>query len=426
MATGRLLHRAVSSPDLDLYVLAAAALVCTVLGSTGVAEPEVLSSAILGLLTFLAVAQVRSRRQVAKLAEAHQRRPTDLLHSEFSEQLFERRANARRLLLIGLSLASTVEAGGQHLRAVLKAGGKVRILVADPYDEATVETIVRRSGDPEIRDSILHSLKILEQWRRSGVGDLEIRVLRSAPHIHVNAVDVGERDAIITVQFYEYRPEDGYGAIINLSTEDEPWFTHFVAEAERMWDDGEPWPPAPARTLAPARPPFLHRFDEGVFAVVDEARDLLVTGATRNTLLTSGYARFERLLRAGCRLRFLLIDPDADAMAIAAERYYVHRDANAARERVRYALKLLSELRRSTGGDLTVRLTHYPLSMGLIVVDPTGSGGVVLAEFYQYQAGAEPCFVLRESDDPWFGYFVDEAEAIWQAAGEYPLDAAVE
>ncbi len=93
---------------------------------------------------------------------------------------------------------------------------------------------------------------------------------------------------------------------------------------------------------------------------MSQARELLITGVTRNALIISKYGKVEDWLRSGCRIRILLIEPSSDAIDVAAERYYAERSPHSTRERIRHTLRLLAELKRSTGGDLSARLTSHP------------------------------------------------------------------
>jgi hypothetical protein len=54
---------------------------------------------------------------------------------------------------------------------------------------------------------------------------------------------------------------------------------------------------------------------------------------------------------------------------VASERYYAERSPDSTRERVRHTLRLLAELKRATGGKLSIRLASHPLAMGVISVD---------------------------------------------------------
>jgi hypothetical protein len=421
---GELIRRAVSHRDVDLYVLAVGALVFTVLGSAGLTNAAALSSATLGLLTFLAVAQIRSRRQIAEIAESRTTTHTDVLRTGFPEDLAARRQEARSLLLIGRSLGRTIATTRVHLRRSLAAGAHVRVLLVDPDDDGAVRAAASSTADSarveRLRSRIRASLDELAGLRGAG-GQLEVRVTTAVPHIGVNAVDVESERGFIVVQHYEYRPTADAAPILRLDTRDAYWFPHFVAEANRMWEDAQPWPPTVEQAVRrAARPAFADDFGPELLAVMSRARHLLITGVTRNTLLTSEYKRFEQWLTSGCVIRFLLVDPDSPAIDVAAERYYAHRSADRTRERGRHALGLLRELRQTTGGDIAVRLTRHPLALGLVAVDPTeetrSPHSAVFGEYYTYQAPGEPKFALRADDGPWCGHFVHEAEALWEGA----------
>jgi hypothetical protein len=72
-----------------------------------------------------------------------------------------------------------------------------------------------------------------------------------------------------------------------------------------------------------------------------------------------------------------------------------------------------------------VRLTSYPLAMGVISADACpGSRSEVSAlfvEYYTYQAPGEPKFVLQPSDGRWFENLYQEAEALWVGGKEHNL-----
>jgi hypothetical protein len=207
----------------------------------------------------------------------------------------------------------------------------------------------------------------------------------------INAIDVGTPNGLLVLQHYEYRPAHEAAPIFSLRPTDGAWYEHFAAESERLWQDGTPWPLAPAAALRrSARPLFSQEFGPELDLAMSKAREPLITGVTRNTLINSRYGMFEDWLRNGCRIRMVLIDPASDAIAVAAERYYAERSAESTRERVRHTLRLLAELKRATAGDLVVRLTSHPLAMGVISVDSStdsrSEASALFAEYYTYQA----------------------------------------
>jgi hypothetical protein len=79
----RALVRIISDDNLDLYILATAALAFTVLGTVGISDVKMLSSVLLALLAYLALSQVRSRRQVALLRQEWRGGPAALFRRGF-------------------------------------------------------------------------------------------------------------------------------------------------------------------------------------------------------------------------------------------------------------------------------------------------------------------------------------------------------
>ncbi|WP_051712061.1 hypothetical protein [Spirillospora albida] len=418
-----LLGRVAADANLDLYCLIITALVFTLLGGLGISDVKTLSSAVLALLAFMAFSQIKSRNQIGAIARERASDDLVLLRTEFPEEYHARRARARTFLFVGISGSRTIRTMHRDLRRMLEAGGKARILLLDPTDERLVREAARNrasDGGPErLRGRIEASLEDLIHLRDSTGGDLEVRVSPFVPVIGFNGIDLESRDGGVLVQHYEHRSEQEAAPILWLERRDGPWFDHFTAEARRMWEDGLPWPLD--RRIPPEgtpRPSFVTEFDEEFDTRLASARRLFVTGVTRNSLVHSRYGLLERLLRDGCEIRVLLIDPDSPAVAVAAERYYAQRSTDSLRERIRHTLRLLEELGRAHEG-LSVRLTEHPLAIGLLAADwpapdPAARPALFL-EYYTYQAAGEPKFTLQP-DDPWFAHFLDEASILWDAA----------
>jgi Domain of unknown function (DUF5919) len=422
----RLAARLVTDEYLDLYTLAVIALVVAVLGILGIADIKTLAAAILLLLAVLAYSQVRSRRHIAQIVSAQRAGPLSAFRREFPDDLNNRRATASCLLLIGLSMTRTVQGGSlTELRLLLRAGGKIRVLLLDP----TNDELVRAASDQRpqgitpdrLRRRIQGTLDELTDLKAGSGGDLEIRVASFIPPMGINAIDPDSDNGVIVLQHYEHRPDGEAAPIFCLTPADRLWYARFAAEAKRIWEDGTPWPLPPAQALRRARRPlFQSEFGPELENSLRNARDQLITGITRNTLFMSNYSKFEDSLRGGCKIRVVLADPTSDAVAVAAGRYYAERSPDSMRERIRHTLRLLAELHRSSGGDLTVRLTSRTLASGVISVDGRSqdacSGGqAMFIEYYSYQARGEPKFVLQP-DDEWFDHFRQEAEALWDSA----------
>lgn len=413
----RLLRRIAGERDLDLYVLATGAFAFTILGATGYADALAIYSAILGLLTVLAIAQVRSRRQVAALSDAKAVDPMAVLRSDFPGGLVDLRQEAQDLLLIGRSLDRTVTTGRYHLQALLARGGRLRILTVDPNNDfaLSVAAGLERGDIEELRSSIQVTLRQLVRMKVEVGGNLEIRVSNSVPLVGVNAIDSETRSGTIVAQHYEYRPRGESLPIVRLAVEDGHWYGHYLAHAERLWADGIDWSPMARVIQRSPRPMFADQLEASHMQMMFDARHLFVSGVTRNSFITDNYGKLEQLLIAGGAVRFLLIDPDSSAIPIVAERYYAHRSPGPVRQRIRHSLTLIQELQAATGGDISVKWTKYPLGLGTVIARDVVEIGddYLFAEYYTYQASGEPKFILKAGDDGWFEHFASEAELLW-------------
>ncbi len=423
--------RVVSDEYLDLYILGLAALTFTILGVVGIASIKVLASVTLAFLAVLAYSQIRSRRQVTEIARAQRSDPLSIFRSEFPDDLENRRASASSLLLIGMSMTRTVQGGSLTvLRQMLRSGGRIRVLLLDPTDEGLVRAAFTNRPHgitaDRLRRRIEATLDELADLRDGTGGELEIRVARFIPPMGMNAVDVEGPNGLIILQHYEHRPVREPAPIFAVTPRDGLWYEHFRAEAERLWDDGTPWPLAPVEALRrSARPLFVEEFGPELEVSMGTARELLITGVARNALMVGKYKRFEDWLGNGCRIRILLLEPSSTAITVAAERYYAERSPESTRDRILQTLRVLAELKRATNGDLSVRLTAHPLAMGVIAVDASpeirSDDTALFAEYYTYQAPGEPKFVLQPADGRWFENLYQEAEALWDGAGDYNL-----
>jgi hypothetical protein len=311
------------------------------------------------------------------------------------------------------------------LRRILRSGGRVRVVVLDPTDEALVAVAAARSPEsPEaLRRRVLMTLDVLSTIRAEVDDRLEIRV---ASHILVagmNALDLDGPRGMITVQHYEFQPGAEPAPIFSLEAREGEWYRHFVAEAERIWDRSTPWPLTPAQELSRARTAgFAETFGPDLDRFMDLSQNMFITGIVRNAFVHSRYRVLENYLKSGRSVRVLLIDPESPGMQQAVDHYNVDRSVAGARARVENTLRILSQLHHTTGGDLTVRLTANPLPVGIIATDCLPVQGepvsVVFAQYYTYRAASVSKFALR-ADDPWRRHFVDEAEALWADAKPY-------
>lgn len=417
----------IGDENLDLYILAVVALVFTALGVSGVSDVKTLSSVVLALLAVLAYSQLKSRKQLQLIRRTQSADSAAILRRDFLPDLIVRRASASDILLVGLTMTRTVQGMRSELPAILRNGGRIRVLVLDPADDLLMAVADRQrshsQGVEYLKQRVLTTLEDLTRMRERVAGQLEMRVLSSIPTAGFSILDRSKPDGLVCVQHYEFHPDGEAAPVMSFSVGDQPWYDHFAAEAERLWKAGTEWPLVTRnRLIRASRPAFAEEFGPELSDILDVTQTVLITGVTRNTFLTTQFNKLESRLRHGQAMRFLLLDPSSSAVDIAAERYYAHRSGETARERIRASLSLLAELKKLTGGDLSVRLTSYPLTAGLIAVNPGDANAAVFVEYYTYQARGEPKFLMRPEDGYGYDTFLKEGEVLWDGATPYKLD----
>jgi hypothetical protein len=401
------------NPDLDLFLLVLVALVFSVLGVVNLASPTWVMACVLALLAALAMSQIRSRHQVAAIAQGQQMEPLGRLLREFPPDLEHRRNAASDVLLVGVSLSGTVQSYRRPMRSALARGARVRVLLLDP---CTLEGGDDSKGRQRLKVRIQTSLNDLDALRGANT-NLEIRLLARDPSAGFNILDPSAPDGLVVVQHYEFQPASEGLPILALRPADGSWFGHFVAEAERMWAEGAQWPhPEGSQALRVAHPGFQENFGPELDDTLAAAQGILITGVARNTLFTSRFKFFEEALRRGCLIRVVLQDPECAAVETAAERYYAERSVEPLRNRIRHTRQLLTELHRLTNGHVELRYTTHPLAVGAIAVvsggEPDGQATLFL-EYFTYQVPGEPKFILAPNDGPAHTTFGQEAEALW-------------
>lgn len=173
--------------------------------------------------------------------------PLVTFSAEFPRDLEARRAAASSLLLIGLSMARTIRGVSQTgLRTILRLGGRIRILILDPENDELIRAASRyraHGTTPDgLKKRIQGTLDELRDLPEGTSGSLEVRVTSFIPQMSMNAIDADTPAGLLVLQHYEYKPSEEPAPIFCLRPTDEIWFDRFVAEAERLWADGVPWP----------------------------------------------------------------------------------------------------------------------------------------------------------------------------------------
>lgn len=157
----------------------------------------------------------------------------------------------------------------------------------------------------------------------------------------------------------------------------------------------------------------------------DSATDICICGTSLMRSSTTLRGEFERLLRRGVRLKFLLIDPAGSAIDVVADRNYeAQYSSQTFQFQLRASLASLVNLRQiaASEGLLEVRVLDTVPSIGLMYVRRTDESEVVYVQVFPYRRshGERPWFVVNNvTDNIWTRYFVDQFNSMWRDARPY-------
>lgn len=173
--------------------------------------------------------------------------------------------------------------------------------------------------------------------------------------------------------------------------------------------------------IAPSAESLFEREPSSPLAGFLNFSEIYISGMNLRRTATSHIGLFESRLREGATLKFLLVDPDSDAVSIIAERNYVYRDAEILKSVIESSLESLRQIGagQNVKGSPEVKVLRYVPSYGLTIIDPNRTGARIRVDVYPYRVPPEdsPCFWLeRDKDGKWFQFFLAQFRAMWESA----------
>lgn len=144
-------------------------------------------------------------------------------------------------------------------------------------------------------------------------------------------------------------------------------------------------------------------------------------------IIYSHLSFFEKKLQQGCKLRFLLLDPDSQAVntfMLMAPRKGVLRD-------IANTFDVFEHLRQreaSTSGKVEARLSSVFLPYGIAAFDPSKKSGHMTVEPLVYKTGLDsrPHFILTKArSEHWFEFYQKQYELLWADSREWEPGAKV-
>jgi hypothetical protein len=130
---------------------------------------------------------------------------------------------------------------------------------------------------------------------------------------------------------------------------------------------------------------------------------------------------FEQKIRAGCRLRVILLDPTCDALNTWN---LVEKWMNTAND-IQASLMAFTELMEVKDANVEIRLTKVFLPYSLFISDLTRPSASMVVEYHTYKTALDDrphIFLTPESSNHWFTFYRNQFELTWAEAKSWQPD----
>jgi len=125
-------------------------------------------------------------------------------------------------------------------------------------------------------------------------------------------------------------------------------------------------------------------------------------------------------LAAGATIRFLILDPESEAVLQQAVLQSFEAPIEFWRDTLKTTETVIEALAKAPDNKGKIEIGYLPYipSFGLSLIDSDQAHGLCFVELYQHRsAEPHPTFELRASDDPyWFRFFKEQFDKMWESA----------
>lgn len=242
--------------NLDIYITVGIAIAVAVLGVLGIANSDVIASAILAILALMAINLLLNRYEnenIRKLISQQQSAiglsERFLTASYRLDSVKQHIASAQTAFLWGMDLARTVPMLEDSIIEGLRSGLSIRVLLIKPGTGADSTAVPMTSfryskegkGIKAINQDIERNFCRLVRYRNSaGQGNVEVRVVNYLPPWTIIALNPDSLTGDMYVHLTPFRIPNDLRPSFQLSARnDDKWFRFFSDQFEQVWAEAE-------------------------------------------------------------------------------------------------------------------------------------------------------------------------------------------
>ena len=226
----RILNDIMKFRNIEAYVIALVGVALIVLDVIGNVDPGLQLTVITAALALLVFRSTRPTESPVDLDSVLKDRQSYGTFREFIQ-------GGKVMWAYGPSLVNVLHNSSDIKREVLDKGGKVRILVQDPSNEACMN-ILRQQLDQS--NNLDHDLKgaLLTLEKMVKWGGVDYRLLSYSPGFSLTVIDPDGRDGRLVVEFFGFHNEfirDRMHIVIERR-QSQYWFEYWAKQFDVMWN----------------------------------------------------------------------------------------------------------------------------------------------------------------------------------------------
>ena len=158
---------------------------------------------------------------------------------------------------------------------------------------------------------------------------------------------------------------------------------------------------------------------------LEGAKQVFISGGSLYRLANEYQNMFEKLAENGCKLRFLLANPDGPSIeSLSSGVVYESSDPESYRAQVRSSVATLTKLASRYPTLCEVRLYTLPPSFSLMIVEKEKDTSTILVEIYAFRLPTRdrPMLFLDKQRDPRLHeLFSSQFKAMWESKFSHPI-----
>ncbi|MBI3410428.1 MAG: hypothetical protein HY040_18980 [Planctomycetes bacterium] len=262
---GQFLNDIKKGENLDLYVTLVLAIVLTalnpILSLFGVTiTPGGIVPLTMSVLAALTVVLLVNRKKMESLERHLSRQTESKITTTFPESYSADLGSAKKILQIGIHLASNLNAHHDQYQSILRSRrASIRFLIVHPKAAALKMAAMRFAG---VSRKVEHektrtesSLDVITKLMQDYPGRVELRVIDYLLEYAGLLIETPSGEEILYIERYTFRHYGGDLKPKFVYTRDDPWFRFIKEEMEELWKAAEPWLPPSAPASQGSTPP---------------------------------------------------------------------------------------------------------------------------------------------------------------------------